>query len=112
MTANPEQPATNRALARRVWGVTLLALFAGWLVYAFGPLPPTFAVGACLTGYWSDTANATTLTGTACSEPHDYRVTGLADDWESCPTGTFGRVPYSAPRFGGSAHYMCIVRTP
>lgn len=79
-------------------------------VVQFAPLSPPFGVGECLSGYWSDTANQTSLTSTDCARPHDYRVIAIADDWATCPAGTFGHVPFAPSRFGGIGHYMCITR--
>ena len=92
--------------------MVLLIGAAAMFAYMTEALEPAFGVGKCVAGAWSeDDGGALTGVG-SCSDPHDFEVIALSEEWSGCPPGTDARVPYSAHRAARSAHYMCLAATP
>lgn len=107
--ADPPPEVTQNRTEQLVRGVFVVFLFVAIVFVAQLVLRPGdgFPVGSCLRGSWSDdTGGGVELV--ACSEPHDYVVAAIADDWNGCPPLTVGRLPFNTGGLIAKDKYGCL----
>ena len=87
--------------------LVLLLVGAAFLIPNLVPRGPTFPVGTCLAGTWSDSEGGE-VGQVPCSGPHDYEVSAIASHPEDCPPGTVGRVTWDPGGLTIDQGYMCL----
>ena len=104
-------PATEMARTEQlVRGIFVVFLFVAVAIIATLVTRPGdgFPVGTCLRGHWEDSANSE-ITVVPCSEPHDYVVAVVVDDWNACPPATVGHLQVTTGGLAPKDRYECLL---